>query len=112
MWRGKADALQSFNLMHRLEQLDEGRNLAGRDALPRVLAEQQLGPTIVSETTPPITRHDLSKQCDFPYTAAHELTTFGGDVGNRPAALFTTCVRYDAEGAILVAALHDADKRG
>ena len=61
---------------------------------------------------PSVARHDLAEQGDFLHAAGDEFAAFGEDVGNGAAAFLAARGRHDAEGAMLVAALHDADKRG
>ena len=55
---------------------------------------------------------DLAEQRDFFHAARDQLATFGNNVGNAAAALFAAGVGHDAKRAILVTALHDADKGG
>ena len=53
---------------------------------------------------------DLPQQSDFPHAALHQPAAFAHDILNAPAALASAGVGYDAKGAELVAALHDAHK--
>ena len=63
MRRSETDAFQPLDFVDRVEQLDEGRfAVCGRDALLRVLAERQLGPT---EPTFAVAGDDLAEQRDF-----------------------------------------------
>ena len=55
---------------------------------------------------------DLPQERDFFHSAPPQFAALGHDVGNAPAALLASGVGHDAEGAILVAPLHDADERG
>ena len=75
----------------------------------RILAEGHLGPTYVTSA---VTGDDLAEEGDFLHALGGELPAFGDDVGDGAAALLAAGVGDDAEGAILVAALHDADKGG
>ena len=54
---------------------------------------------------------DLAEQGDLPHAACREIAAFGDDVGNAPAAFLAAGERHNAEGAVLIAPLHDADKR-
>ena len=56
--------------------------------------------------------HDLAQQRDFSNALRDELATFCHDLGDAAATFFTTRVGHDAERAVLIAALHDADERG
>ena len=94
MRRGKADALQPLDRINRFEQLHE-RGLS----VPN------------GNIAPAIARNNLPQQGDLLHALRHQVAAFGHDVGNPPAALLPAGVRHDAEGAILVAALHDAHKR-
>lgn len=60
---------------------------------------------------PAVAGDDLPEQRDFLHAARDEFAALGHDVGNGPAALLATRVGHDAEGAVLVAALHDAHER-
>src|SRR5580698_1730620 len=80
--------------MHGFEQLDEG----GLAVACRDVALAEAG-------------HDLAEQSDFLYAARNQFVALRDDAFNRPAALLAACVRHDAKSAILVASLHDADKR-
>ena len=114
MRRSEADAFHPFDLVYRFDELDEGGfPIRGRDALPRVpnvWAERQLGPTRLGNTALAITRHDLAKQGDFLYALRHQLAALSYDIFNAAAALLAAGVGHDAESAILIAPLHDADK--
>src|SRR5438309_11208470 len=51
--------------------------------------------------------HDLSEQRDFLDTLCDQSTHFCDDLVDRAAAFGSACPRYDAKGAMHVAALHD-----
>jgi len=53
----------------------------------------------------------ICQQGDLPRAALRESAAFGDDVLNGPVALLAARLGHDAEGAMLVAALHDADER-
>ena len=94
MRRGEADAFQTVNFMNGFEQLDKS------------------GPPFAHGHVPfAVARDNLAEQGDFPHAARNQFAALGYDVGNRPAAFFAPRVRHDAKSAVLVAALHDADKR-
>src|SRR5581483_6981339 len=108
MRRSEPDAFKAFDLMDGFEQLNERGFLTGgwkvvgtgrRECLPYIPA-------------PAITRHDLPEERDLLHAARYEFAAFGDDVGNRATPFLATRVGHDAEGAILVAALHDAHERG
>src|SRR5579884_1512614 len=80
--------------MHRLKQLHKPRlAVLHRDV---ALAEA---------------RHNLAEQRDLLHAARNQFTAFGDDALDAPAAFFAARERNDAERAILIATLHDADER-
>ena len=125
MRRGEADAVKSFDLVDGFDQLNEGgffRRGAGRarHSVRAVVCNLGHGgqrtarPTIhlFCGESFAITRHDLAEQRDFSNALRNELATLGHDLGDAAAAFFAARVGHDAEGAVLIAALHDADERG
>src|ERR1039458_7621832 len=66
---------------------------------------------LVTFFTPSVACHNLTEQSNFPPAARNEFPAFGNDVRNRPAAFLAARGRHNAKRAVLVAALHDADKR-
>ena len=92
MGRREANAFEAFNGVHCFEQLHESRFAIANSNLPF-----------------PVTGDDLPKQCDFADALAHQLPALGHNIGNGATALFTARGGNDAEGAMLIAALHDAD---
>jgi hypothetical protein len=94
MGRREPEALEAGQFVHRFEQLHERRP-----------------PVAVRDRPPAIAGDNLAEQRDLPHAALHEPTAFGDDVLNGPAALLAARLGYDAERAMLVAALHDADER-
>src|SRR5262249_29518562 len=94
MRRSKPNPFEPLDFVHRLEQLNKGR-LA---VLDRDLAF-------------PVTGHDLTQQGDFLYPARDQFPALAYDVFERSAAFLAAGVRHDAESAVLIAALHDADIR-
>src|SRR4029077_12027252 len=69
------------------------------------------GPAVVNaDFAFAITCHDLAEQRDFLGAARRQLAAFGDNIGNRSASFLAACVGHDAKGAVLVAALHDADE--
>src|SRR3954469_12509184 len=57
-----------------------------------------------------ITGHDLPQQSDLLHAAPGQLSAFGNNVSNGAASLFPARIWDNAKCAVLVAALHDADK--
>ena len=94
MRRGEADAFQSINRVNGIEQLDK----SGFAIKQRIIALAEA-------------RDNLAEQSDFPHTARDEFAAFGDDIVNRATAFFAARAGHDAEGAVLIAALHDADER-
>src|ERR1051325_3561339 len=95
MGRSEANALQPIDGVDRFQQLDESRlTIPGRNL------------------TFAVTGDDLSEQSDFLDPARHQLTAFRDDILDGTAALLTARVRDDAKRAVLIAALHDANKGG
>src|ERR1051326_1143322 len=90
---GKTNALEFFNLMNGLEQLHKW-----------CLA------IFYSNFSLAIAGDDLAKQGDFLNSARDQLARFGHDFSNRAAPLCSSGIRDNAKSAVLIAALHDADK--
>jgi len=89
--RAKADPLQVVDFIHRFEQLHEGgAAVAAGDEAPAVAGD------------------DLAQEGDFLDALRGQLAAFGHDIADGPAAFLAAGVGDDAEGAELVAALHDA----
>src|SRR5687767_6329737 len=55
-----------------------------------------------------VTGHDLAEEGDFLHPGGNESAAFRHDIFNTAAAFLAACVGNDAEGAVLIAALHDA----
>src|ERR1700677_775597 len=92
MGRGEADALDALDFVDGLEQLHEsGFSVHGFEVALAVAGD------------------DLAEEGDFLDAVAGQLAAFGQDVGDAAAAFFTAGVGDDAKGAVLIAALHDAD---
>src|SRR5689334_13416178 len=93
MGRGEADALKPVDFVHSFEKLDK-RRLAIGDR----------------NFTPAVAGDDLAEQRDLFDSFFDEAATFGDDVRNGAASFLTAGVGNNAEGAVLIAALHDADE--
>src|SRR6266545_4665964 len=100
MRRSESDALQPFDLMHGFEELDErgscdatSRRVESDAPVARKARRRDVA------ATPPITRHNLPKQCDFLHPLRSQLATFRHDVGHAAAAFLAARVRHNAEGA-------------
>jgi len=109
MRRGETNAFESVNLVDSVKELDESgffrerRRLAGE---VRVwLARRRR-----SQVPPAVACNDLAEQSYFLHAARNEFAAFIHDVINRAAAFFAARVGHDAKGAVLIAALHDADE--
>src|SRR5437867_3716294 len=95
MGRSKADAFQAFDLVDGFEQLNEG-------GFALIWREFALG----------VAGDDLAQQSNFFDPTSNQFAAFSDNISNGPAALLAAGVRDNAEGAVLIAALHDADERG
>src|SRR5439155_23100293 len=91
MRRGESDTFEAGHVVDGGEEIDE-RGLTG--IFPAVACD------------------DLPEQRDFFDSGIHESLDFVHDFRDRPAAFAAARVGHDAERAIHVAALHDADERG
>jgi len=85
--------VEPLDLVHRLEQLHER---AFAIHFGKLVAAVEI--------------HDLSQQGHFAHPAVDEAAAFLDDVGDGASALRSAGVGHDAEGALHVAALHDADE--
>ena len=93
MRRGEADAVDAFDGVDRFDELNEG------------------AATVLHRNRPTsVAGDDLAQQGDLADSARGQFTALGHDVVHGPAAFFASGGRHDAEGAVLVAALHDADE--
>lgn len=93
--RSEADSFETIDCVHGIEQLDEsGSAVTDRDFAFAVAGD------------------DLSKKGDFLITLRNKLAALGDDLFDGTAAFLAAGKGDDAEGAVLVAALHDADKAG
>src|SRR5947208_16608546 len=95
MRRGESKAVEAVDRVHRLKQRDEGRF---------VLIRRDFALTVA--------RDYLSKQRDLFDSSADQFAALGHNIRYASAALGAARVWHDAKGAILIAALHDTDKRG
>ena len=91
---GEAQALESPDVVHGLEQLDERAAVAGHRKL---VASVEID--------------DLSEQRDLAAAARDEIAHLVDDASDCAAPLRATGVGHDAERAPHVAALHDRDER-
>ena len=91
---GKPDPLQPINFMHGLDQLHKSTLAVFHANLPFAIAV-----------------HNLAKQRHLLHAIVHEHPTFIDDVFYTPAPFAPARVGYNAKGAKLITALHDADKR-
>src|SRR4030095_1059551 len=97
MRRSKAETLQTINVVHRFEQLDEGA--FGPAGVNDVGYSGKLVPTVKV--------HDLAQECHFFYSVLDQPAHFPNDLRDGSAALGTARPRYDAKSAMHTAALHD-----
>lgn len=91
----KSDPLELVDLMDGFEKLNERR---------KAIARRDIAFSVTGD--------DLAEQSNFPNAALGQVLAFGDDFRNGPAAFGPARVGNDAEGAMLIAALHDADKSG
>ena len=95
MRRSEANAFEAVDFVDGFEQLDKsGFAVYDRDVAFAVAGD------------------DLAEQRDFLHAARDQFAAFGDDIGDGAAAFFAARVGHDAEGAVLIAALHDADEGG
>src|SRR5205823_9499911 len=60
----------------------------------------------------PVAGNDLAQQSDFFHPSRNQLSALGDDISNPAAPFGPSGIGDDAKRAILIAALHDADKGG
>ena len=93
MRRGETNALKSVNGVHRLNQLHKGTLAVFHANLPLAVAVD-----------------DLSEQRDLLHALLHQPAAFGDNVLDGTAPFTAAGAGDDAKSAVLITALHDADK--
>src|SRR5450755_4218628 len=90
---GKAKPLQTVDLVHRFEQLDEGAFAIH-----------------LRDFVPPEQVHYLAEECHFLDVVRDELAHLTHDFFDRATSFRAACPWHNAKGAMHVAALHDGNE--
>src|SRR4029077_18021920 len=94
MWRSKAQPLQTIDLMHSFQQLDEW-----------ALSLQR------RKFVSPIKVHDLPEQGHLPHTILDQPSHFGNNRLDRTTSFLAPRLRHDAKGTMHIAPLHNGNER-